>query len=92
MAQKKNTSTNKLTFASISEVLQLPRETVRRKVLELCKKDILFFESQTGIKLSKGYKNIYGSFVSQTTNDLSSLINKWDKSGALKLLLEMKNK
>ena len=77
---KKQNKTTKLTFASISEVLQL------------CKKDILFFESQTGIKLSKGYKNIYGSFVSQTTNDLSSLINKWDKSGALKLLLEMKNK
>ena len=33
----------KLTFASISEVIQLPRETVRRKVLELCKKDILKF-------------------------------------------------
>lgn len=89
---KKQNKTTKLTFASISEVLQLPRETVRRKVLELCKKDILIFESQTGIKLSKGYKKIYGSFVSQTTNDLSSLINKWDKSGALKLLLEMKNK
>ena len=91
ISQNKKIKNNKLTFASIADVLQLPRETVRRKVLELCKKDILIFESQTGIKLSKGYKNIYGSFVSQTTNDLSSLINKWDKSGALKLLLEMKN-
>ena len=30
---KKQNKTTKLTFASISEVLQLPRETVRRKVL-----------------------------------------------------------
>ena len=84
--QNKNT---KLTFASISEVLQLPRETVRRKVLELSKKDILKFDSSNGIKLSNGYKNIYSEFVSQTTNDLSSLINKWEKSGALKTLLEL---
>ena len=84
--QNKNT---KLTFASISEVLQLPRETVRRKVLELSKKDILKFDSSNGIKLSNGYKNIYSEFVSRTTNDLSSLINKWEKSGALKTLLEL---
>ena len=33
--KKRNINTNKLTFASISEVIQLPRETVRRKVSEL---------------------------------------------------------
>ena len=32
---KSNKNKNKLTFASVSEVLQLPRETVRRKVLSL---------------------------------------------------------
>ena len=84
--QKKN---SRLTFSSISEVLQLPRETVRRKVLELSKKDILSFSNETGIKLAKGYKHIYNEFVTQTTNDLSSLINKWEKSGALKTLLEL---
>ena len=66
--QNKNT---KLTFASISEVLQIPRETVRRKVLELSKKDILKFDRYNGIKLSHGYKNIYSELGSQTTNELS---------------------
>ena len=48
ITQKKNISTNKLTFASISEVLQLPRETVRRKVISLSKKEILTFSTYAG--------------------------------------------
>ena len=79
----------KLTFASISEVIQLPRETVRRKVLELCKKDILTFNSENGIKLGPAYKTIYQEFVSQTTVDMSTLVKKWKLSGALDKLLEL---
>ena len=86
--EKKHSKQSKLTFASIAEVLQLPRETVRRKVLALTKKDILNSNSITGIKLSLGYKKIYKEFVSQTTVDLSSLLKKWKKSGALDTLLE----
>jgi hypothetical protein len=88
ITQKKNISTNKLTFASISEVLQLPRETVRRKVISLSKKEILTFNTYGGIKLGPAYKTIYKDFVSQTTSDLSSLMKKWEKSGTLKTLLE----
>tara|TARA_X000001036_G_scaffold279656_1_gene259761 strand:+ start:703 stop:1248 length:546 start_codon:yes stop_codon:yes gene_type:complete len=88
ITQKKNTNTNKLTFASISEVLQLPRETVRRKVISLSKKEILTFSTYGGIKLGPAYNTIYKDFVSQTTLDLSSLMKKWEKSGALKTLLE----
>ena len=79
----------KLSFASISEVIQLPRETVRRKVLELCKKDILTFNSENGIKLGPAYKRIYQEFVSQTTMDMSTLVKKWKHSGALDKLLEL---
>ena len=79
----------KLTFASISEVTQLPRETVRRKVLELCKKDILKFNSENGIKLGPAYKTIYKEFVSQTTMDISVLVKKWKHSGVLNKLLEL---
>jgi len=89
ITQKRNIKTSKLTFASISEVLQLPRETVRRKVIALSKKDILTFNTYGGIKLGPSYKTIYKDFVSQTTLDLSSLIKKWEKTGALKTLLEL---
>ena len=83
----KSNKNNKLTFASISEVLQLPRETVRRKVISLTKNNILSFNNSTGIKLGSAYKTIYKEFVSQTTLDLSSLLKKWEKSGALNNLL-----
>ena len=79
----------KLTFASIAEVLQLPRETVRRKVLQLCKINILQFNQVEGIKLGTSYKTIYKDFVTQTTTDISILIKKWKNSGALQKLLEM---
>ena len=89
ITEKNYLNKRKLTFASIAEVLQLPRETVRRKIISLSKKDILSFNSYSGIKLGPSYKTIYKDFVMQTTLDLSSLVNKWDKSGALKNLLEL---
>jgi len=90
--QNKTTKNSKLTFASISEVLQLPRETVRRKVIHLSKNNILTFNTANGIKLGPAYKTIYRDFVSQTTTDISILIKKWKNSGALEKLLKLENK
>ena len=92
IGQNKKIRNNKLTFASIADVLQLPRETVRRKVLGLSKNNILLDNTDNGIKLGPAYKTIYKEFVSQTTLDLSSLIKKWKKSGALEQLLEIDKK
>ena len=89
VTQNKKIKNNKLTFASISDVLQLPRETVRRKVLGLSKSGILLGNTENGIKLVTTFKTIYKEFVTQTTLDLSSLIKKWKKSGALEHLLEI---
>ena len=92
ITQKKIKSNSKLTYASIAEVLQLPRETVRRKVLTLSKRNILSSETIDGIKLGPSYKTIYKEFVTQTTLDMSSLVRKWKKSGALETLLELDKK
>ena len=92
ITQRKIKNNSKLTYASISEVLQLPRETVRRKVLTLIKRNILSSETIDGIKLGPSYKTIYKEFVTQTTLDMSSLVRKWKKSGALETLLELDKK
>ena len=89
ITQKKLKNNSKLTFASISEILQLPRETVRRKILSLTKRNILLSDTVDGIKLGSAYKTIYKEFVTQTTLDLSTLLKKWKKSGALENLLEI---
>ena len=92
ITQKKLRNNSKLTFASIAEVLQLPRETVRRKVLILTKRNILLSDTVDGIKLGTAYKTIYTEFVSETTLDISSLVKKWKKTGALETLLELDKK
>jgi len=92
IGQSKKIRNNKLTFASIADVLQLPRETVRRKVLGLSKNNILLGNTESGIKLGPAYKTIYKEFVTQTTLDISSLVKKWKKSGALETLLELDKK
>ena len=92
ITQKKSNRNSKLTFASIAEVLQLPRETVRRKVLALTKRNYLAFNNTNGIKLGSEYKTIYKNFVTQTTLDLSSVIRKWKSSGALETLIELGDK
>ena len=81
-----------MTLRQISKVTRIPRETVRRKVIHLSKKNILTFNSANGIKLGSAYKTIYKDFVSQTTVDISVLIKKWKNSGALEKLLKLENK
>ena len=73
----------KLTFASISAVVNIPRESVRRKILNLCKKKILMINEDEGIKLGPQYNTIFKGFVSETTVDLSKLLKKWKSTGAL---------
>jgi hypothetical protein len=85
----KKTINSKLTFASVSAVLQLPRETVRRKIISLCKRNILEFDTITGIKIGSAYEPIYKKFVKQTTLDVSSVVKKWKKCGALNSLLTL---
>jgi len=92
ITQKKLNNNSKLTFTNISEVLQLPRETVRRKILSLTKRNILLSDTVDGIKLGPSYKTIYKEFLTQTTLDMSSLVKKWKKSGALETLLEIEKK
>lgn len=80
----------KLTLSSISAVLNMPRETVRRKIKILEKQKILEFHDKEGIKLGELYnKVIYQKFVKKTGLELGLLIKKWKKTGALETLMEL---
>lgn len=70
---------NKITVTSLSMVLDIPRETVKRKVLNLIKKQLLFENSDKSIIIGESYKDYFQNFVLKTTTDLSVLIRKWKK-------------
>ena len=80
-------NSHKLTISSICLVSALPKETVRRKANELCKKNVLKNSKKNGIQLGAQYKKIFQSFVPETTKDVAKLIKRWKKSGILDTLL-----
>ena len=80
----------KLTISSICLVTSLPKETVRRKVNELTKKNLLNISKKYGILLGSMYKKVFSEFTPQTTKDVSRLIKNWEETGILKSILNFK--
>ena len=80
----------RLTISSICLVTSLPKETVRRKVNELSKKNLLNISKSNGILLGSMYKKVFREFTPQTTKEISKLINNWEKNGILKSILSFK--
>mgnify|MGYP006235931337 FL=1 len=70
----------KVNIASIAEVLSLPRETVRRKVLYLSKIRLLDY-TKSGIGIGSEYKTVFNEFVADTVSKMSQLIKKWEQDG-----------
>jgi|TARA_B110000263_G_C15206366_1_gene463084 hypothetical protein len=79
---------NKLTIASICLVLELPKETTRRKIIFLCKKNLLRISKKNGVFLGPAYKKVFQTFVPKTVYEMSKLLKSWKKSGALNHLVD----
>ena len=80
----------KLTVTSISSSLNMPRETVKRKVLVLQNKNFLTINSNKTIQLGKQYVEIFSEFASGTTLDLARLLQRWDKKDIVRKFLNLK--
>tara|TARA_B000000475_G_scaffold266908_1_gene257312 strand:+ start:2283 stop:2612 length:330 start_codon:yes stop_codon:yes gene_type:complete len=80
---------SKLTVTSISSSLNIPRETVKRKVLFLQNKNYLTINPDKTIQISKNYTNIFPSFASGTTLDLARLLQRWDKKNIITKFLNL---
>ena len=81
----------KVNIASIAEVLGLPRETVRRKVIHLSKIKLLDYK-KNGISIGTEYKTVFSDFVSETVTKMSHLMKKWQSDGSLRRLLDLNKK
>ena len=87
---KDSNRSTKLTCSSICLVTNLPKETVRRKVKQLTKKNLLKMSSKNGVALGPQYKKIFSEFVPQTVADLTKLLKHWEKVGILKNIINFK--
>jgi len=83
-------SSPRLTVTGISSSLNMPRETVKRKVLLLQNKNFLKINPNKTIQLGKKYAEIFPDFASGTTLDLARLLQRWDKKDIVRKFLNLK--
>ena len=79
---------NRITVSSIASILKIPRETVKRKILVLVEKKLLFEKKDKSISIGEGYRDYFENFVFETTQDVSKLVRKWKTKGILDKLIE----
>ena len=82
-------STEKLTVTSIASALDLPRETVKRKVEGLIELQILGFQSNKSIALGAKYKEICDQFILESTHDIGKLLKRWESKDYINKLIKL---
>ena len=87
--KNKTSSTVKLTVTSIASALDLPRETVKRKVDGLIELQILGFQSNKSISLGAKYKEVVDQFILESTHDIGKLLKRWESKDYINKLIKL---
>jgi predicted DNA-binding transcriptional regulator len=77
------TKNRKLGINSISNVLEMPEETTRRKIEILVKKGVLQKSKVDGIILGKGFVKTHSPFADKTIKSFKALIRQLNNSGMI---------
>jgi len=77
------TKNRKLGINSISNVLEMPEETTRRKIENLVKKGILQKSKVDGIILGKNFLKTHSPFADKTIKSFKALIRQLNHSGMI---------
>ena len=80
----------RVNVASIAEIINLPRETVRRKILHLSELKLINY-NKSGISIGPEYQTMYTKFVPHTVTSMGKLVRSWEEDGTLKKLLEVRD-
>ena len=95
MARKKSTQKiirqEKLTIFAISNILKIPKESVRRKIIHLVKQKLLKQTTLEGVTFGEKVE-LFRPFGKKEMLGLSKLIKTLKKTGALNQLLELQEK
>ena len=84
---EKTKKNSRLSVTSISSALNLPRETVNRKIDSLIERKLLVMDTNRSILLGPDFQKIFGSFALETTHDLGKLITRWNNKDYLDRLI-----
>jgi hypothetical protein len=84
---EKTKKNSRLSVTSISSALNLPRETVNRKIDSLIKKKLLAMNNNKSIILGTDFQKIFELFALETTHDLGKLITRWNNKDYLDRLI-----
>ena len=77
------TKNRKLGINSISNVLEMPEETTRRKIENLVKKGILQKSKVDGIVVGKDFIKIHSPFADKTIKSFKALIRQLNNIGMI---------
>ena len=87
-----NYKDKKLTIFAVSNLLELPKETVRRKVEILKKKKLISHSTKLGLLPTDKIDELIKPFAKKELNDLSKFLRQLKSNKSLDQLLNLKDK
>ena len=84
-------SAKKLTIYAVANILNLPRETVRRKIEILKKKKLINHSSKTGLSPTNKSEELMKPFAEIELKTLSKFLKSLKKNGTLDAVLNLKD-
>ena len=79
---------DKLSLFSLSEMLSMPKETVRRKVAALCKKKYLEYSTKYGVTIGDDWEQLAKKMAPIDLISISKAIKAIDKNGGVPKILK----
>ena len=70
----------KLSIFAVSENLLMPQETVRRKLVKLCNRRLLYYSKSEGLSLGKKFKEIIEPLGKVDGQEIIQLVEKFKKA------------
>tara|TARA_B110001452_G_scaffold174900_1_gene146621 strand:- start:28 stop:522 length:495 start_codon:yes stop_codon:yes gene_type:complete len=88
LSKKNKTYKTKLSIFSVAQVLDMPKESVRRKVKELCKKKYLDYSISEGLSLGDTFETLARKIAPKDISALAKVIKSVAANGGIDFLLK----
>ena len=80
---------SRLSILSIANILNQPKESVRRRVQKLIDYQLIKKDKNGGLTVSENYTKLIGTFGKQTQKELAKLLKTYDHHDVINPLIEL---